>query len=156
VLIECNSLYGGIKSVPKEKLVLRPAACALIMRGATVLLLNTRSTGKYQLPGGGVETGERIEDALRREVREETGIEVEVERFLGFKEDFFYYDPWDEAYHSLLFFYACRPITFDLARDEQIEDGEAEKPQWITAESLWAEDFQSHGDRILAFLRPQQ
>jgi 8-oxo-dGTP pyrophosphatase MutT (NUDIX family) len=73
------------------------------MRGATVLLLNTRSTGKYQLPGGGVETGERIEDALRREVREETGIEVEVERFLGFKEDFFYYDPWDEAYHSLLF-----------------------------------------------------
>ena len=49
---------------------------------------------------GGVAPGERLEAALKREVREETGIEVEVGEMLFFKEDFFYYDPGDRAYHS--------------------------------------------------------
>ena len=39
--------------------------------------------GLWTLPGGRVERGEYIEDALRREVEEETGIDVEVERLLG-------------------------------------------------------------------------
>ena len=34
---------------------------------------------------------------------------------MGFKEDFFYYDPADFAFHGLLFFYLCQPRTFDLA-----------------------------------------
>ena len=39
--------------------------------------------GLWTLPGGRVEHGEYIEDALRREVSEETGIDIEVDRLLG-------------------------------------------------------------------------
>jgi nucleoside triphosphatase len=44
--------------------------------GKLLLVKSKRSKGLYVIPGGHVELGEKIEDALRREVREETGLEV--------------------------------------------------------------------------------
>src|SRR6185436_7762309 len=43
--------------------------------------------GQWALPGGGVEPGERIEEALRREVREELGVEIAAATPLLFKDD---------------------------------------------------------------------
>lgn len=40
---------------------------------------------------------------LQREIHEETGIAVDVEKLLHFEEFFFYYDPSDTAYHGLFF-----------------------------------------------------
>src|SRR5690242_19413642 len=44
-------------------------------------------TRQWGLPGGGVEAGERIEEALRREIREETGMAMASCRPLFFKDD---------------------------------------------------------------------
>lgn len=48
-----------------------------------VLLVQRRDNGHWEPPGGVLETHERIEDGLRREVREETGLDIEVERLSG-------------------------------------------------------------------------
>jgi 8-oxo-dGTP diphosphatase len=57
---------------------------AAIVRRGRLLLLRRSSEGAFpgvwEIPGGHVETGESLEVALRREVREETGLTVRVEQ----------------------------------------------------------------------------
>jgi 8-oxo-dGTP diphosphatase len=151
-MIACHTLFGNRKLIPAEKLHFRPSAYAIIMDNGKVLLVKMHSTGTYCLPGGGVDLGERIEDCLKREVKEETGIEIEVRQFEFFKEDFFYYDPLDQAFHSFMFFYSCRPVTMDLIPDDQVNDGEVETPRWIDIQALQAGDFYNDGEKIVRIL----
>ena len=64
---------------------IEPCIITLISRGEELLLLrNARDTqGIYACLAGFVEAGETLEQALRREVREETGLEVQNIRYVG-------------------------------------------------------------------------
>jgi 8-oxo-dGTP diphosphatase len=134
--IECNSIKGGKISVPIEKLVFRPSVYGVIIHDDKILMLRNKSNGKLFFPGGGVNLAEKLSDALSREVREETGIEIVIDKFLHFKEQFFYWDPGDVAYHMFNFFYICRPKTLILLNDDEVEDEEAEKPRWVDIDKV--------------------
>ena len=67
---------------------LRPGVAAIIFNGEGRILLQQRSdNGLWGLPGGSVEIGESVRDAIVREVREETGLTVEVVRLIGVYSD---------------------------------------------------------------------
>jgi ADP-ribose pyrophosphatase YjhB (NUDIX family) len=68
-----------------EGAALAPSANAAIFddEGARLLLVQRAGTGKWQLPGGHMEVGESIEEACRREVREEIGLDVEPVHLIG-------------------------------------------------------------------------
>src|SRR6476620_1738316 len=59
------------------------AAAIFDESGEKVLLIKRRDNGNWEPPGGVLELDETIEDGLRREVREETGVEIEVGRLTG-------------------------------------------------------------------------
>lgn len=59
------------------------AAAIFDESGDKVLLIKRRDNGHWEPPGGVLELDETIEDGLRREVREETGAEIEVGPLTG-------------------------------------------------------------------------
>jgi ADP-ribose pyrophosphatase YjhB (NUDIX family) len=71
---------------PANRLV--PAASAIVVDQAGRILLHRRTDNElWSIPGGGMEVGERIADTVVREVREETGLEVEPEAIVGIYSD---------------------------------------------------------------------
>lgn len=68
---------------------MRPRVCGAILKGKAILMVRHRENDReyWTLPGGGVEAGETPEQAVVREMREETGLDAEVVRFL-FAEDY--------------------------------------------------------------------
>jgi len=61
----------------------RVAVFAIIVRDGQVLLARRRDIGWWNLPGGGMELGETVDEALHREVYEEIGLNVEIVRLVG-------------------------------------------------------------------------
>ncbi len=147
-MIECVTLRGEKRMLPKEQLQFRVAAYAVIPHISQILLITDRHTGKYWFPGGGVNLGERLQDALLREVKEETGIEIHPERFIGFREVFFYGDHSDRAFQQYGFFFLCRPLTLQPSEDRRVDDPDAEKSQWVEIASLGEADFVTLGENI--------
>jgi ADP-ribose pyrophosphatase YjhB (NUDIX family) len=66
--------------------------------------------GYWSLPGGLVETGELLEDALRREILEETGLRIEPVRFYEFFERIMRDAEGRIEYHYVLADYICRVV----------------------------------------------
>jgi 8-oxo-dGTP diphosphatase len=75
---------------------------ALVARGDEVLLVRHRSVRRgWALPGGGPEPHERLEEAARREVFEETGVAARVERVLGV------YDAFRDGFVNYIVVFVC-------------------------------------------------
>lgn len=68
-------------------MTIRPGVAAVVFTGRGVLLQRRDDNGRWGLPGGGVEPGESVRAALVREVREETGLEVDPVRLIGVYSD---------------------------------------------------------------------
>lgn len=152
-LIECHTLSGKKRQVPKNQISLRAAGYAVVIRDGCILLCRSKSSGKYWFPGGGIEPGESLIEGMKREVREETGIQITVDRFLIFEEVFFCSDHLNQAYQNLSFFYLCRPETDALLPDDAVHDQESEKPHWVELSSLQVSDFNFGAEAVLEQIR---
>lgn len=72
-----ESYVGQLRQCAGDMTLIVPAARAIIRdEDGKILLIRRRDNGKWDLPAGGIELGESITDCLKREVKEETGLEV--------------------------------------------------------------------------------
>jgi 8-oxo-dGTP pyrophosphatase MutT (NUDIX family) len=147
----CTTVDGRTIALPRTRFVVRPSVYALVIHAGTVLLVTNTRSGRFYLPGGGVEPGEALVEALAREVWEEAGITIADPQLRDVHEDFWYFDPTDSAYHALLFLYVARPESLELSGHNQVDDGE-DNPRWVPIAGLRAEDFHNHGERLLGLI----
>lgn len=83
-----------------------------IERGVVLILRgNPPFQGQWALPGGFVDIGETCEAACVREVREETGLEVEIVELVGVFSD----PDRDPRGHTVSVTYLCNPVGGELA-----------------------------------------
>jgi ADP-ribose pyrophosphatase YjhB (NUDIX family) len=72
-----------MEPTPSPRHSVSVAGVILDRDASQVLLIQRRDNGRWEPPGGVLELSESIEAGLRREVREETGVEIEVEGLSG-------------------------------------------------------------------------
>jgi len=127
------SLPGDSRRYPPRPVL---GVGALIIEEGRILLVERGREplkGYWSLPGGAVETGERLEDAMRREVREETGLEVETVCLLEIFERIMPDPEGRTEYHYVLVDYLCRP-----AAGAPVAADDASRVEWFTEEEAGA------------------
>ena len=98
---------------------------AVIVDGGNVLIVKRKYdplAGQWSLPGGGVELGETLEDSIVREMREETGLEIEVGPVIEVFDRITRDDDGEVRYHFVLVDYLCWPVGGDLHASSDVED----------------------------------
>ena len=120
VVVDCNHAdRKDIDGNKHEKRVL------LIRRGTAPLL------GEWSLPGGVLECGESLREAVAREAREETGLVVETAEMLGVYERVIRGDAGRVRYHFVLIDFLCRPVGGEL-----LAGSDAADVRWFAREEL--------------------
>ena len=97
--------------------------------------------GMWEFPGGKIEPGESPEDALKREIKEELGVDIAIEELLCTTE----YDY--PTFHLTMHCYLCSVAS------GEIELREHKSAQWLTAETLDTVEWLPADKEIIAKLR---
>lgn len=122
---------------------IRPGVKALIVHEGKILVVKERVTRNndiveiHDLPGGGIELGETLHEALKREVFEEVGLQIKIERPVG-GWDFVVKMP-ESSVHIVCVGYQCRLVgdaAIDISRNPAKED--IFETKWMSPQEILA------------------
>lgn len=116
----------------------RYRAAAIIMEKGSVLLVGNEREDYLYSVGGGVHMGETAEDAVKREVFEETGISYEIDRLAFIHENFFEGDGTLEGMqcHEIALYYIMKPRGTQELNSDSYTHGVKEEMHWIPISEL--------------------
>lgn len=112
---------------------------AIIMKGDKFLMVGNQKNDYLYSVGGRIQFGESAEEAVVREVFEETGVKLEVDR-LGFIHENFFYGDYGKKEDKLIyeisyFFFMKTPDDFEPVCDSFTDDESKERLIWVDEKS---------------------
>lgn len=110
----------------------RISAYSVIIENNQVFLIKSKDEELYDLPGGGVEIGESVENTLKREAQEEAGLKIKVGSLISYHQDYFYHRKEKRFYQTLLLYFRSK-ITTQL---EKPSDPNIEFAQFVDGQNL--------------------
>lgn len=126
-------IHPEVKDLSNPKTFERTAARAIVVRENQILLIYTKRYDDYTIPGGGIDKDEPIEDAVKRELHEETGAtNIQLVKHLGMYEEYRpYYKGYDQM-HMLSHIYVCSiDAQLGEAKPEDYEVKNGSVPVWV-------------------------
>lgn len=133
------------REYPRAPLV--GVGAVVIRDGEEVLLVKRKyepGKGLWSIPGGLVELGERLRDAVRREILEETGMEVEVEELLDVIDNIVRDEDGRVRFHYVLVDFLAKPLE-----GSPRASGDAEEARWFKREELKPGELTRTAARLL-------
>lgn len=115
-------------------------ACGIVCKDNKFLLVRIKNNNFYCLPGGHVELGEDTEHAVIREMKEETGYNLKINKLLAITENF--YNKSNKRWHEIAYYYLMEPLDNIQTENKTIienDKGELKKLEfiwWDTNEEL--------------------
>lgn len=136
-----------------KKQSIKTSVVACIIDDNSRVLLTQRSIkpfyNQWVMPGGKVDHGEPLLEALHREVREEVGLEIHIEGLLDVYE---HVSVGDNRDHYVILYYRAHPLTLDLL----LNPSEVAQADWIQARKLKSYDMTPGTRHILAQIYPDE
>ena len=125
--------YYNDPAGPKANSIVVAVAAAVRNAQGELLLIKRSDNGLWALPGGGQDIGESVVQAARREVYEETGVDVEITGLSGIYSDprhVIAYDDGEVRQEFSLCFHA-KPVS-----GEPRSSSESSEARWVSPDSL--------------------
>ena len=98
----------------------------LIIKDRDKILLvkreNEPGKGRWSIPGGLLELGERVRDGAKREIKEETGLDVEIDRLIDVGENITYDENSRIRFHYVLVDFLGHPVGGSLKPDTDVKE----------------------------------
>ena len=120
---------------------------AVIVREGRALIVrrgHEPRKGEWSLPGGTLELGESLEDAVRREMKEETGLDVEVGPIIEVFDRIHRDADGRIRYHFVIVDYVCTAPA-----GEAVAGSDAEAVAWITADEIDTYGINARAARVI-------
>lgn len=116
----------------------RYRAGAIIIENGYVLFAGNERDSYYYSIGGGVHIGESAEEAVKREVLEETGVKYEIERLAFIHENFFHGDGTLEGKecHEITLYFLMKPRGTQELNSNSYIQGIKENMYWLPMDKL--------------------
>lgn len=130
-----------------DKMKFRISVNGILIKDNKVLL--SEQKGYYFFPGGGMEIDETIEEALIREFKEETGLDVKIKEILDCRHDFWLTSFSDEHCNMVLLYFLVEQIGGKLSSEgfTEYEKQFAKPAEWINVEKIKEINFY-HSDYV--------
>lgn len=100
--------------------------------------------GEWSLPGGLLELGESLQDAVRREIKEETSLDIDVGPVIETFDRVHRDDAGRIRYHFVIIDFVCWP-----GDGEPVPGSDAEDVAWVTAQEIDAYRVNSHAKDVI-------
>jgi nucleoside triphosphatase len=114
-------------------------ALVVNVRGDALIVRSSKWNDKFTVPGGHIELGERAEDAIKREVREETGLDVEPVKLLLVQQAIYPKD-YHKREHFVFMDYVCKTRSSEVKLDGR----ELQEYVWVKPEDALKLDMEEY------------
>jgi len=150
--IICHDFKGKNYEVDASELTFRPSVYGLLIEDNKILL--SKQWDGYDFPGGGVYIDETVDEALKREFFEETGIEVEPITPIYCTTSFFHpvhsKKDKDKYENCVLIYYLVKKVGGNLSKENLDEEEQeyADMPEWLDIDKLQGLKFYNSVDSL--------